>query len=847
LRLWRHLLADLAIAVPREHWRALRTGHARGETLIEHGASWRGLGWDLRRGLSTLRRSPMVTCAVVATIAIGVGGSTLVWSLMAATFLRPPPYAEPERLAWIESFSEQDGRRMSSNLLDFRDWAAATRSYAGLAAYWSTTTIVSTGELPERLPTAFVTSPYFDVLRVQPLYGRAFELAEETPGQNRVAVLGYGLWQRLFGGDPGALGRTLRVDGVERTVVGVMPPGFPSAPSAEELWLPMAFPPDHWRANDRNTRWMDGAVGRLHDGVSFESADAELRTVARNLAARLPATNDGLGARALPLLEVEHAETRPALLALAVGVVLLLLLGCANVSSLLLARGTARRRDLALCTALGAARGRLVRQLLIEATLLATAGGAAGAVLARALLPATLAQAADRVPGLETAAIDRSALLVALLLSLASALIFGALPAWRLSGSLGGSLRESRHGVAAPRLRTLRMLTGLEVALASLLLCGALLLAQTFARLLRLDPGFDPRGVLALDVDLVPADYSTEAALTSYYERLLEALRALPGVEAAASTPYELPLGGSSWGIELGAVGQPLAARRADQLEARYGQITPDYFRVLRVPLRRGRAFTAADTAHAPPVAVLNETAARVVFGDEDPVGRRVWLWSPTDTVAEVVGVVGDLRVESLRRTAEPTVYVPWLQASHGMPSEQTVLLRVGGELEVVAALAGERARALDRHQPVGEPASLERLRVGSLGLERLSTTLASAFAGVALLLAGLGLHGVVSYAVAGRRHDIGVRLALGGRAGEVALETVGPTLLPVAFGLLLGLAGAVLSGRWLANRLFGVEPHDPPTLLAVVAVLAVVALAGAAAPFRRAVHVDPVESLRRD
>jgi predicted permease len=544
---------------------------------------------------------------------------------------------------------------------------------------------------------------------------------------------------------------------------------------------------------------------------------------------------------------VEQGETRNALLALGAGVGLLLCLGCANVSSLLLARGTLRQRELALCAALGAGRGRLLRQLLLEALLLSLAGGAAGVLLARALLPAALAQAAQQVPGLDAAAIDVSTLAVALVLAVASAALFGGLPAWLAAGRLEGPLRETRQGPSAPRLRALRLLTGVEVALAALLLCGALLLARTFERLVRLDPGFDSDGVVAMEISLLPGDYPSSAAVGSYYQRLLEELAALPGVESVASTPYEQPLAGSEWSIEVGVVGRPLPERSSDLMEARYGQISPDYFHVLGIPVVRGRAFAPTDDGRAPFVAVLNETAARKLFAGEDPVGQRVWLWSPTDTEVEVVGVVGDIRVDTLREEAQPTLFVPLLQGSHGLPSEQSVLVRIAGELGAVAPVLRERARDIDSGQPVGEPASLEQLTAGSLGLDRLSATLSTCFAMVALLLAALGLHGVVSYAVAGRRREVGVRLALGATPRRAAVAIVGSDLAAVAAGLVAGLAGALLSGRWLASRLFGVDPHDPAILATVTVVLSLVAVAGALAPFRRAARVDPAESLRSE
>ena len=851
LALWRHLLGDLLRSATRERWRT-GIGAGPGPGSRSRRGRWRALldsvRWDVRRAAATVVRTPAVTLVVVLTIGIGVGASTLILSLMEATFLRPSPYREPERLVWIETFSEQDRTSRSSNLLDFRDWRAETRSFEDMAALWDTTLTVAAGELPERTPAAFVTAAYFDVAGVEPRLGRSFTVDEETYGRHRVVILSHGLWQEAFSGDPSVLGRTLRVEGVELTVVGVMPRGFPGPTSRVRLWVPMAFPADNWRASDRGSRWMNGVLARLAPQVSAEQANGELLAVSRAMAERYPDTNGAIGAHARPLLEVEHAEVRPALLALGAGVGLLLLLGCANVAGLLLARAGARRRELAVCSALGAGRGRLLRQLLIEACVLGVLGGALGALLARLLLGPAVALAAGRVRGLADAAIDPSILLFALAVSLASALLFGAWPAWRQSRHPGHVLRDSVER-STGATRSLRVLTGVEVTLATLLLCCALLLGKSFERLLRFDPGFDPKSVLALDVGLIPDDYPSTAAVAGYYERVLEALAALPGVEGVAVSTYEQPLAGSGWWVEFGVAGRPVPERRSDIPAIRYAQVSPDYFRVLGVPLLRGRPFSSVDRADTPPVAILNESAVRRFFGGRDPLDEEIWLWSPEDTRAEVVGVVGDLRVEGLRNEPSPTVYVPWLQASHGLPSDQTVLLRSSRQdpaaLALVAKAARERAREIDPRQPVEEAASLEGLVVSSLGLERLSAALALAFAGVAVLLAAVGLYGAVSYTVGRHQREIGIRMALGGRSRAVALQVIGGVLRPVGAGLALGLAAALLAGRLLASRLFGIAPHDPATLASVVAILAVVVIVGVVSPFRRAARVDPVESLR--
>jgi putative ABC transport system permease protein len=849
LRLWRHLAADAIASAWRER-RPPHSGerHTPADRWLRRGAA--ALRWDLERALGSVWRSRLVSALVVATIALGVGANTLVWSMMEATFLRPPPFAEPERLLWIESFNEREGEPRSSNLLDFADWRAGSESFDGMSALWSTTLTVSSGELPERVGAAFVSASYFDVLGAAPALGRGFLEEEESFGRHRVAVLRHGLWQRLFAGDARVVGRTIRLEGADFTVVGVMPPEFPGPTSTVQVWVPMAFPADNWRAADRGSRWMNGVVARVSSGVTLEDAALELRAVARGLAARYPESNAYVSVRARSWLESEYAETRPALLALGAGVGLLLVLGCVNVASLLLARAAGRRRDLALCAALGATRPRLIRQLLLEASLLGLLGGSLGAGLAALLLRPVAALAATAVPSLQQASIDGSTLVFALGLSLASALLFGVVPAFRTASRLGHPLREAQQGLAAPAQRGLRLLASAEVALAALLLCSALLLGRSFRLLTAVDPGFDPRGVLALDVAVVPADYPSSEAALAFYERLLESLKAVPGVAFAASSPYEQPLGGSGWYVEFGVVGRPVPERHADMPAVRYAQVSPEYFRALGVPILRGRGFAATDRPDSAMVAILNDSAVRLHFGDREPLGERIWLWRPDDTSAEIVGVAGDVRVGSLRDDAPPTVFVPLTQASHGLPREQTVLLRVGGApdagaLESVAAAALERARALDPRQPVTEAASLDHVLAESLGLERLSAVLAFSFAGVALVLAGFGLYGVVSYVVSGHRRDIGIRLALGARGGEAAREVVGGVLAWVAAGLVVGLGGALLGGRLIASRLFGVAPHDPPTLLIAAAVLALVALLGALLPFRRAARVHPVESLR--
>jgi putative ABC transport system permease protein len=799
---------------------------------------------DFRFGLRVLGRQPGFSAVAMLALALGIGANTAIFSVVNGVLLRPLPFRDPGRIVTVWQRDAQTGndreRVSPANFLDYRERNRVFEGMAALRPYG----LDYTGEgEPETWPAWLVTEGFFEVVGAGALHGRTFLPEEYRPDGANAVVLGHGLWRRKFGADPAVVGRSVVLDGRPHTIVGVMPPEFHFT-QERELIAPVVFG-EQERAR-RGATYL-GVIARLEPGVSVEQAEADMGAVAARLAEEYPQVNRRMGAAVLPLDEHMVGHVRPALLVLLGAVGFVLLIACANVATLLLARGAARERELAVRAALGAGRARLARQLLTENLALALLGGLLGLLLAwwgvgfvRALNPGDL-------PRIEQVRLDGEVLGFALAASLLTALAFGLLPAARLSrpdvgGVLGGA---GRRAPGLGRRSLGGALVATEIALALVLLAGAGLLVRSFARLTQVDPGFSAENVLTLQVhvyDLNPEPRQQAA----YFERALERLRALPGV-AAAGAGSAPPFIGEG-GIEIDA---PFAIDRrpqpgpGEEPTAFHSVTTDGYFAALGIPLLRGRLFTAADHEEGAPVVLINETMARRYWPGEDPVGQTITVRRLGGAVSrEIVGVVGDVRHTGLDSVPRAEIFLHHLQAPFG---SMTFVVRAASDPLALLPAVKQEIWAVNKNQPFYSVRAMDELVSESLGGRRFSLVLLGSFAAVALSLAGVGVYGLVSFSTRQRTHEIGVRMALGARPGDVLRSVIGEGLLLALPGVVLGLAGAFVLTRFLEGMLFGVAPRDPATFVAISVLLLAVAVLASYLPARRATRIDPMQALRYD
>lgn len=826
--------------------RRLHTSAQRREDRVQMIERLDAFWQDLRYAWRGLRRAPGFAAMAVATLALGIGATTAIFSVVHSALLEPLPYAAADRLVFL---SDQQDVETPMSYPEFVDWRAQTGVFTGLAAYFQTSLVLTGAGEPEVLSGARVSASLPGLLSVAPHVGRAFRADEDAPGADRVILLGHDLWLRRFGADRGVVGRVLTLNGLPYTVVGVLPAG-PGASLPTDLaagrrvdyWVPLRL--DAERA-PRGLHFLT-VVGRLRPAVDVERARARLADVAAQLK-RDDAERHGV--QVGPLAARVVGDARPLLVLLLGAVSLVLLVACANVANLLIARGAGRARELAIRAALGAGRRRVVRQLATESLVLALAGGAAGVLLAFGALAALRAAASDAVglaqlPRLAQARVDGRLLAFALLTSLATGALFGLLPALRASRlALASVLRAGGRGTtgAGARDRTRSALVVAEMTLSFVLLIGAGLLVRSFDRLAAVDKGFDPTQVLTFAVELPSARYPEARQQVAFFERVLERVRALPGVRGASVT-VSLPLaGGTNGGFVI--AGRPLAPNEGPVAEKRV--VGADFFRVLRVPVVLGRAFDGRDVAGAPQVAVVNEAFVRRYFPGENALGRRIEFGWETEGAQEIVGVVGDMREQSLHEPAAPTIYVPFGQRRSD-PAMAVVVRTAGDPTRLVAAVRAA-VRAVDRDQPVAQVRTLDDVVARALAGRRVAASLFGAFAALALLLAAVGLYAVVSYGVAQRVSEIGVRRALGARTWDVVRLVVGQGVGLLALGAAVGGLASLGAGRLLRGQLYGVGATDPLTFAAVAAALLVTALVATVAPAVRASRVDPLVALREE
>ncbi len=796
---------------------------------------------DLRYGLRTYLRAPAFTLAAAVVLALGMGATTAIFTLVNSLLLEPLAYPDSGRLMWIWSVPPRNSTALNElSGGDFLEIRRQSRTFESLACFfrgsWNVTGI---GE-PQRLPGARVSEGFFETLGVRPMLGRGFLPDEHQTGREMVVIFSYGFWRQRFGGDPGAVGRHVTLDGIPYEVVGIMGPDFPLA-TEYDMWAPM--PRDSIYANGARFRVLR-AIGRLKKGVRLEHARAEATAMAAGLEQRFPGDR-GYSLKLVTFTDQEVSGVRETLWIFAAAVGCVLLIACSNVASLLLARGAARVREMAVRAAVGASRAALVRQLLVESALLAVAGGALGFPLAVEGVRLLVALDPSAFPRAQEIQADWGVLGFAFLLSLITGLIFGIVPALRGSGvNLRDALKDGgRSGTAGRRGNRLRStLVVIEVALGVMLMAGAGLLARSFRALTEVRRGYDTRNVLTMQIALTGVRYRDMVECERFLARLIPQVEQLPGVEAVGST-NNLPLSTerNTAGVWLDT--QPVHSRET-RIVLDNRVVTPGYFRAMGVPLLAGRFFEWTDRPEAPKVAIVNEAFAHQVFPQGDAVGRRVTMDAVPPWFLEIVGVVGSFRERSLTEEPRSEIFTVLTQTPMNW---QTLVVRSAGDPAGLSGAVRGVIASVDKDVPVFNVRTMQEQMNQSLAQPRLRGALLAVFSVVALVLASLGIYGVIACAVAERRQEIGIRMALGARQDEVRRMVVAQGLKLTLAGLALGLVGAVATTRLLRGFLFGVSSGDPLTFVATAGVFIAVALAASYLPARRATQVDPLKVLREE
>jgi putative ABC transport system permease protein len=797
---------------------------------------------DLRYGARMLLKKPGFTLIAVITLSLGIGANTAIFSVVNGVLWSALPYPQPEQLAMVWMDNRRQGIREDiTSYPNFQDWRDQNKTFQGMAGVRErNVNLTGVGE-PEEIRAASVSVNFFQLMGVNPARGRGFSAEEEQPGKDRIVVLSHGLWQRRFGGDPGILNKNISLNGESHVVAGVAPPGF-QFPEKTEIWAPLA-PNEQMRAA-RSIFWLP-VVGRLKPGVTRAQAQAEMDLIGKQLEHQYPDINAGYGVNVVPLMEQTVGSIRRSLLVLFGAVLFVLLIACANVANLLLARAATRQREVAVRAALGAGRWRIVRQLLTESLLLAGVGGALGVFLAWWGLQLLLDLSPANIPRLENILLDGRALGFTLGLSLLTGLIFGLAPALQTSQlELSETLKEGgRGGAGSPRAQRIRgVFIVAEVALTLALLVGAGLLIRSFWRLQQVDPGFETDRILTMRLTLPRSKYPEGAQVASFYERLQERLSALPGVEAASATSgILLPMVTNSSNFTIENKPQD---PREQQLDLPYNAVMPNYFQTMGVQLLSGRAFTAQDARDKPQVAIVNETFVKRYFPNEDPVGRRFTFGDANDNPQwiTIVGVVRDSKRQGLD---QPIRMESWLPHAQTQPRRMEVVLRAAGDPLALSQAAREVVRSLDRDLPIPKMETVERILSENVAQRRLNMLLLGLFALVALILAMVGIYGVMSYAVTQRTNEIGIRMAMGAQTSDVIRLVLKQGMKLALAGVAIGLVATLALTRLMASLLFGVSATDPITFAAIAALLTGVALVACWIPARRAAKVDPMIALR--
>jgi putative ABC transport system permease protein len=832
-----------------------RSGGAFPHALWHLREAWRWdfFSQDFRQALRGLAHRPGFVLTASITLAVGIGFATALFSVIEAVLLRPLPYPEPERLVYLFEVQEAEVERHGPAPANVLDWRRESRALSDVAAWWiaSTTLLGDSEQGSEEVPSAQVTVDFFDVIGVPPLLGRTFDPGEVSSGE-RVAVLSYELWQRRFAGDEEVVGRDIRfLDGSWR-ILGVMPAAFrtPGTLRGEvQLFIPWDFARDyaHHSGPPRDWRFLQAAA-RIAPGVSLNEAQAELDSISQGLAELHPATNRGWRVALVPVREVLVGKARPALLVLAGAVLFLLLLSCTNVAGLLLVRASARSRELAVRTALGASRGRLARQLLFESSFLAIAGGVLGVAIASGAVALLIRFQPGGIFRIEETVLDARVLAFALAASALAGLSSGLAPAFQSATFAPAESLKGSGGVVSLDRRRLRFrsaLVAFEIGLSVVLLVGTTLLLRSFDRVLRVDPGFDPEKLLVVRMRLDDEKYRKGGAHL-YYSQLLSEIRALPGVDAAGgSTALPMDSVDVDFDRPFWRDGEPRPAGGGPGVRLR--MTTTGYFETMRIPLVEGRIFGEGDDRTKPRVLIVNETMARRTWPGESAVSKRLVLdYQDSHAVYEVVGVVGDTRFEGYRSEPAPEAYIPHAQNPY-LPMNLVIRAAPGSSPLALAPVVRERVLQLDPNEPVHSLAEMSELAGSSIAHDRFSAAVMTAFGAMALLLATIGLYGVVSQSVSQRQREMGLRMALGADRNEILVLVLGSGLRIAIEGALLGVLGAIAGGRFLATVLFETSPSEPGAILLSVAISMATVVLACALPASRAARLDPKTTLQLD
>jgi putative ABC transport system permease protein len=794
-----------------------------------------------------LRKNPGFTLVAVLLLALGIGATTAIFSVVNGVLLEPLPFQDPGSLVmvWEHSY-KRDRTRNVVGPYNFLRWRERARSFAAMSAYvpWAANLAEEDGE-PERVGVGNVSADFFSTLGVSAARGRVFAPEDGTPGNEPVVVLGDGLWKRRFGSDLDVVGKTLRLDGRERTIVGVLPPGIefssPQAGGSVQLWSPIPFTNEHREERGRYLLVMS----RLAPGVTLERAQEEMKRIAADLEKENADFNAGWSAQVFPLQPELVRDVRGAILILFAAVGALLIIACANVGNLLLTRAITRERELSVRAAIGAGRLRILRQLLVESLLLAAFGGILGLALAEAFRRALLSVLPTELPAFVSIGLDSRVLVFALSMSVATSLFFGLLPALHVSRlDLVEPLKEGiRSGSSAPRQRLKNALVTVELALAVVLLAATGLLLRSFQMLSRVDPGFRPAGVTAVQINLAGPRYETEDSQVAFFQQALAEVREIPAVERAGAVSW-LPLGSGRGSATSYRVTDKPDPPPGEERTADVRMVEGDFFGAMGIPILEGRVFDERDRAGSRPVVVVNQRLAETVWPGESPIGKIVEMSWGEDIAAEVVGVVGDVRLVQLETAPRGTLYWP---ESHLPYNFMTVIARGRDGKAPAAAELRAAIASVDPELPLTSIQEMEEVVARSLGRPRVTLFLMSLFGAVALALAAIGLYGVVAFSVSQRVREIGLRMALGASSTDVSRLVLREGLKLALAGVVLGVVGTLFAARFLESLLYEVEPRDPLTLAAIAALLVVVALVASYLPARRASRIDPFTALRTE
>lgn len=799
---------------------------------------------DLRYAFRVLLKNPGFTSVAVIALALGIGANSAIFSVVNTVLLRPLPYKSPDQLMMVWEDSSRHGYpRDTPAVANYIDWRDQNQTFSGMAAI-ATRSFNLTGEGdPEKIEGRRVSASLFPILGVEPKLGRVFSPDEDKPGSNNVVLLSHIVWQRRFHGDPSIVGKSITLNNTAHTVVGVMPPQFQFPTKEDELWVPIAFTSDE--AGRRRSHYLE-VVGRLKPNVSVEQAQADMTTVATRLQQQYPDSNTDLGAVVTPLHEHVVGEIKPALLILFGAVGLVLLIACANVANLLLARAAVRQKEIAVRVALGASRFRLIRQFLTESVVLGTLGGILGLLLSlgglfvlSAFVPPNLSQST-------TLSLDPKVVVFTLLVSILTGLIFGLAPAtqsakFNLNETLKEGGRDSSSGSKGNRVRSLLVVA--EVAVSLILLIGAGLLINSFFRLRNTNPGFNAENLLTMKIVLPEPKYAEQAKRSAFYTEVINRVEGLPGVKSAAVTT-NLPLYRQGNSIGIAIEGRPIP-QPGQEIIVTTRVVSPKYFETMDIRLLKGRSLSTQDKPNTPKVVVISEGMARKYWPNEDPIGKRITGGNPQreEDWRQIVGVVNDVHQFQLDAEPKPQMYLAYEQVGFFAPRD--LVVKTETKPESLAATVRRTVWEIDKDQPVSNISTMDQILGESIARQRFSMLLLGVFASLAMLLASVGIYGVMSYSVTQRRNEIGIRMALGAQKFDVLKLTVGQGLKLVLIGVVIGLAGAFVLTRLMSTLLFGITATDPLTFITLSVVLIAVACVASYIPARRATKVDPLKALR--